>query len=681
MNDSKLAKIIRSRWTKLYDLNNENFEKNELYTQLYRSKMDDSNSYIWDYNFVDPVVFYLIRSLLARLNTENMKIKLKARTLDSESKRKTNQRIVDWEIGEINKTLILYNFIYRGLISGRGYLKTGWLYHPAITIESDTGVKTMRNIINRADLSNIRYQDLLVPNKNIVNLEEQPYILERMMIRYGDMLDDNEQKEMWDKRALETIKKKGFFENKVDYGVDIPEDEDDKDDIITKSKYVSVIRMQTKDNEVYYTLEKDEELILNKDRGNPYWHGHYPYITWTPFPEDDEFDSMGAVEPVADLSMALSSILNQYLTNARKSGNPMWIAGQAAAQTPDWMFVNRPDGIIRVAGDVNQVAQIRGIDTTDTMLRMRQEVLTSFERTSAMSSLFAAGVSGGSSPQLNKTATGAKVIDSNIETNLQMLISLFSSMALTKIGEHFLELNSQFITEEQEVKIVGKDGNIEFVKVNPSEITANFDVEVNADTMAKTSPAMRQAQLLNFKATMDQEREVKLNKKVIWKAITNSFQELNDITDDIVLDPEQQAKEAIELLLQGIEPKITLDMDHKAIRQLVQVYMLSNEDMPDNMLLLFTKFVDDLGKYIEAQNTVVTLDTPLPPSNEVDLSGQMGAGQVMTPQPPPQSSRPLNDGKPLSANETDLMKSLMGGRQLASNPTESLPFKLKENQI
>jgi len=367
--------------------------------------------------------------------------------------------------------------------------------------------------------------------------------------------------------------------------------------------------------------------------------------------------------------MSLSSILNQYLTNARKSGNPMWLAGAQASQTPDWMFVNRPDGIIRVAGDVNQVVQVRPMDTTDTMLRMRQEVMTSFERTTAMSSMMTTGVAGANSPQLNKTATGARVIDSNIDTNLQMLISLFSAMTLSKIGEHFLELNAQYITEEQEVKVVGKDGNTEFVKIPPAEITANFDCIANGDTMAKTSLTVKQAQLLNLKTTIDAEKTVKLDKKPIWKAILNSFPEMDEITDDVIIDPEQQAKEAINLLIQGIMPKIAVDMDHEAIIQLTQVFVISNPEMDDKTLVLFATYLDDLRKYVQAKQIVITLN---PATGEV---------MPMAGNPNMEGAPAVNGGQQLPTGETNLMKSLNGQSQMATNPTEGLPNKIPEEAL
>jgi len=673
MTDKKIASIIQQRFVNLQGQFSEVFDNSEMYNQMYRCYMDNTDTYLWDYNLVEPVVFYLIRSLMARMNTDNMRVRLDARTSDAEQKRKVNQRIIDWEMGEMKKTLIFYNFIFRGLISGRAYLKTGWLYNKALQVKGDNGDKTMRSIINRAYAQNVRFPDILIPNQNIPDLDEQPYVLEHMMVRYGDLVKDNEAstgKDIWNPDALRKIEKKSLFENKMDYGIDLPDDDEGKEDWITNSRYVSVIRMQTKDNEVYHCLEKDDSIILDVDHNNPYWHNHQPYITWTPFPEDDEYASMGAVQPVSDLVIALSSILNQYLTNARKSGNPMWLAGAAAAQTPDWMFVNRPDGIIRVAGDVNQVQQVRPMDTSDTMLRMRQEVMTSFERTSAMSSMFSTGVASGSSPQLNKTATGARVIDSNIETNLQMLVSLFGAMALSKLGEHFLELNAQYISEEQEIKIVGKDGDPEFVKIEPSEVTANFDVIANADTMAKTSPAVRQAQLLNLKATIDQEKVVKMDKKPIWKAIFNAFPEMDGVTDDVIVDPEQQAKEAIQLLLSGIEPKIAIDMDHKAIVQLIQVFLLSNPNLPDEQLVMFTKYLDDLRKYIQAKQVIVTLNQPLAPTDPNAMAMSMGAT-------PPQ----MNGGQMLPTEEQNLMKSLNSQIQMGTNPTEGLPNKLPEQAI
>jgi hypothetical protein len=290
--------------------------------------------------------------------------------------------------------------------------------------------------------------------------------------------------------------------------------------------------------------------------------------------------------------------------------------------------------------------------------------MTSFERTTSMSSLYSAGVGvSQSAGEINKTAGGAKIIDANIETNIQMLISLFGAMSLSRIGDHFLELNAQYITEEQEIKITGKKG-IEFVKVPPSQITANFDCIANADTMLKISPVVRQAQLLNMKALADEEKTVQLDKKPIWKAIIDAFPEMDNV-DNIIIDPEDQASAAIESMLRGVLPEVDYNMDHKTIRMIIQVYMITNaEKLTPEQVKLFTTYVDEHTKYLESAKAVFTLmppEVPLAPTstngmvNEMNASGgQAGGGP---------------GGQVVPTNEQDLMKSLMnkGAGQTGNN--------------
>ncbi|MBC7237884.1 MAG: hypothetical protein H5T69_18735, partial [Chloroflexi bacterium] len=486
--EERIAQIVRSRYNTLKSNQADLFDQVEVYHQMWRAAMTEDESYPWDYQLVDPVVFYLLRNVMSRLNPEHMKVNLEARNSRAQANRRVNQAVVNWELSEMNKTLVFYRFLFRGLLAGRAYLSTGWRYEPSVEVMAGEGEGRrviLRDIVNRAEAKNVRFQDMFIPNRNIPDLDEQPYLIERVTVRFGDLLDDNETagREVWKKKYLDRIRKGNLFTTKIDYGVDLPEGDEavgelSKEEMFIRSQYVSLLRMQTKEGDVIWTPE-GEDWILNTEEGNPYWHGHYPYLSWTPFPEDDEFFSMGIVQPIADLQIAISSALNQFLTNVRKAGNPMWIAGRDANQTPDWMFINRPDGIIRVAGDVNQVRQVETRDTSQAILEARRELQTTFERTTSMSSLYLSGTVGGSSPQINKTATGARIIDANIDVNLQMLVSLFGAQALSKLGEHFLELNAQFITEEQEIKITGEGGEIEYIRVRPEEITANFDVVVN----------------------------------------------------------------------------------------------------------------------------------------------------------------------------------------------------------
>jgi len=666
---SKIATIIKSRWNTINSDTSDVFDRNATYTDMYESILNFDENYPWDYQMVDPAIFQLLRTMMSRLNPDNARVNLLARNSEVSEFRERNQQVINWELSEMQKTLVFYRSLLRGLIGGRSYLGTGWLFEPAVKIQSDIEGKSefsMRGITNRATARNIRFEDIVVGNRNIPDMDEQPFIIEHMTMRFGDMLDDNKAtdekpEEIWLPEMLEEIKKKKMFISELEGGYKLPSDAiygASNEEEFYRNQYVGLLKMSTKDGGVFFTFDqKGDDKILNKNVENPYWHGHYPYLSFTPFPSDYTFYPQGMIQPLEDLVISMSSALNQYMTNARKAGNPMWIAGQSAAATPDWAFVNRPDGIVRVAGDANQVRQAPIADTSQLMIGLRQELSTLFEKSSSISSLYSSGVSGSSS-QMNKTATGAKVIDANIDLNMQMLISLFGAQILAGVGNHFLELNAQYITEEQEIRITGEKGG-GFIKVKPSEISANFDVIANPDQITKTSPVVRQAALLNLKSQMDAEKKLQLDSKPIWKAIFSSYPEIEEISEDIIIDPEVEANDAITAIERGIEPTTNWNQNHKAIKKIIQFHMISNEEqLSDDQILMFTAYVDELTKWIDADKALVTLEQQ-----------EMMADPIANPD--------MGGANPLSVDENQIENSAMQ----STDPIKNMPNNIAGQEM
>lgn len=663
--DQRIAGIVRSRYQTLKSDQDPIFQESEEFLQMYRSYMTQSDAYPWDYQLVDPQIFPLMRAHLARLNPQEAKIILESRTGKDQEARKVNQQVVNWELEEIALLQTFFRCMFSGFLRGKGYLKTGWLYKPALKVKTDKrGEVLMKDITNRADLKNVRFTDLFIPNRNNPDLQTQPYIIERISMRFGDMWDMNEQtdEEYWKQNLLKKIKEQGLFDNKVEFGTDSPSvDDDKKEEISWRNQYVKLLCMHTIDGDVMYTMENALDEVLNKSSENEYYHGHYPYIDFTPFPEDDEFFSAGIVQPVADLQIAMSSVLNQLLTNARKAGNPMWIKGQAAAQTPDWSFVNRPDGVISVTGDINQIQQVQIRDTSAPLLTLRSELQNSFERGTSLSSLYTSGVS--STPQINKTATGAKIIDQNTDINLQLLVSLFGAQVLKKVGEHFLELNAQYITEEQTFRLTGKEGQSEYITAKPEEISANFDVRVSPERMLKQSPALRQASLLNLITTLkDLKKEgVPVNLEPPTQALIDSYPETENI-DNIFNDPKIKAEEVIDSINKGIEPpEPDYDDDHKAITTILNRYLLDGDELSDEQLQAFAEYLQELAKWVQAKNPNMIM----PPQ-------QPG----MNPGMPPVGGAPM-----LPMNEQGLDQSMQQQLMPPANPGAQLPIPMGQEQM
>lgn len=644
----KLASLIKRRYQKAKELASDFHDRLEINRNLYKNQIYADDNYEWEYQLSDPHIWPLIRNYLSRANPAKTHVKLEARKSEDAVKRGVNQDLLNWELNEILMTSLFYRVLFSGFMAGKGYMKTGWLYEPAVKIivkdkKGNVQIeKVMRDIVNRANAKFVRYNDLLIPNRNEPQLYEQPYVIELIQRQLGELLDENKRleeegkKPYWNQKWLKELKKSGPSTELLDFQVDIVKDSDFEFEQAYRSAYVSMICMTTKDGEEYYLPLKDDDKIVNNDTESRYWHGHYPYIDYTPFPEDDEYYASSIVDVVGDLQIAATEVLNQTLTNIRQINNDMWIAGTPAAQTPDWQFQKRPNGVIRVVGDVSQIQQIRTQDNTRPALQASMDLQNKIERASGVSALYA---SGAPSQNINQTARGAQIIEQNISANMKMLIDLFGEQVIKRLGEHFLELNSQYITEEQTFFITGKRGARKYVSVNPEEVTANFDVIVNSESMIKVSPTAKQAslqnlitQLANIENMSQGSVQVDLTKPI--EALVDAYPEMDAIGDDILETVDEKAKHDIEYLERGQMPEIKARDPHKELIVLINMHFEDNEQAYDeNVKTAFEQYVLKHMRYIQGEQEVQAMSQPqvAQGASPEAMMEAMGAGGISQP--------------------------------------------------
>lgn len=622
--DKKIAEIIRNRYNKCVELAREVFDRVELNRNLYKGILLVDDTYEWDYSLVDQQVFPLIRNYISRSNPSMTKVRLEARTPGDFEKRKLNQDFVNWEINELPLTTLLTRAFYSNYIAGKAYFKTGWKYDPRVQVKRGEVIYTMRELINRADLRFVRFNNLLIPNRNIVDLQEQPYILELMQLSPGELIKDNESYgyEYWDEEFIKWLRKYGVTSKALDYEAEFAKDsetavkEDEKDDPVEmafRAATFPVVCMHTKEGEVFYMpLIDDVFQIINKDRENPYWHGKYPYLDMTAFPEDDEFYSMSVVDAVGDTQIASTEVLNQTLTNVRSINNNMWITGAPAATTPDYMFKQRPSGIIRVAGDPGQVVPVRPQDATRSMLEMSRELQTKFERTGGISSLYS---SGAPSKSVNQTARGAQIIDQNIETNIAMIMDLFGEQVLKPLGDIFCALNAQFVTEEQSFAITGKKGMRELINIDPNLVSANFDVYTYPEAMVKQTPASRQASLQNFLTVLNTQvvpTGAQVDVIPVVEALVDSYPEMENI-EDIVVAIDEKGRRDVAMMERGQFPEIKVRDPHMELIQLITIEFEDKQaEYAPEVQQLFMQYVEKHMRFLQSAQEIQQLTAPPP---------------------------------------------------------------------
>ena len=641
-------------------------DKVEINRNLYKGLLNVDDFYEWDYSLVDPHVFPLVRNYLSRSNPTMTNIRLDPRKPSDYEKRDINQSFLNWEVGELMMTSLFYRMYFSAYLAGKGYAKEGWKHENAIKIQvkdefgNVTEEKIMRDIVNRADAKFVRYNDILVPNRNIPMLKDQPYFIELMQQNVGEMIDENKrlieagEKPYWNEKWLKELEKDTEKNKLLDYQIDMVKDEvtsDGKktmaDTLALRSAVVPLIRMMTKDNEEYYIpLEKDTDIVCNNEHSNKFWHGHYDVIDFTPFPEDDEYCVMALVDVVGDLQVAATEILNQTLTNIRQINNDMWVAGTAAAQTPDWQFKRRPDGLIRVAGDATQVQNIRTQDNTMSALRTSEMVGTKIEKAGGISSLYSSGVP---SQNINQTARGAQIIDNNIDTNMRMIIDLFGEQVIKTMGEHFLELNAQFVTEEQTFFITGKKKVRNFIKLDPSLVTANFDVSVNPEKLTKQTPASRQASLQNTITILQNiqtqsQGAVMVDITPVVEALIDATPDMENI-DDVIVSIDEKGKRDMMMLERGQMPEMKVRDPHKDLIIYSNVWFQDHgEAYPPEIKDFFQKYLEGHMKYLQSAAQAQAMMQPapmLPPGGGSDLGGGGGAPGMGTTEGLPNGERQL----------------------------------------
>lgn len=639
-NTTKITELFRKRYEDTHSLAEPFFSRVEVNKNLYKGLLNADDSYEWDYNLVDPHVFPLVRNYLSRSNPSMNTIKLDSRRGDDLEAKQVNQDFLNWEINELMGTTLFYRMYFSAYLAGRGYIKTGWKHENAIEIQekdAETGeivrTKIIRDVTNRADAQFVRYNNILIPDRNNPDLQTQPYIIELLSLRIGAMLDENERlkKEgkdpFWDEKFFEDARKSDIGREVLDYEVARVLDDCTEDDLAFRSAIVSLMAMHTLEGKIYYMPVKGYEHIINKDTSNPYWHGHYPFIDFCPFPEDDEYFNISLVDVVGDLQIAATEVLNQTLTNIRAINTDMWVLGSGANQTPNWQFQKRPNGVIRVMGDASQVQQISTRDNTRQAMLVAQELGNKIEKAGGIGSLYASGTSG--SQDVNQTARGAQIIDQNIDTNMRMIIDLFGEQVLKRLGEHFLELNAQYVTEEQTFSVTGKKGVSNLIKISPDQICANFKVLVNTEKVAKQTPASEQASLQNS-ITVLQNIETSSQGKIevdlvpVVEALVDATPSLDDINEELISTIDEKADRDAMMLSRGQMPKILIRDQHEDLIVAVNVKFPDISVYPEEFQQLLEEYVNKHLQYIQSQQQVMAMKAPQVASMNNMMSGAMG---------------------------------------------------------
>ena len=89
---------------------------------------------------------------------------------------------------------------------------------------------------------------------------------------------------------------------------------------------------------------------LFRDRGNPFWHGRLPFLSFSPTPDPHYFDGIGKADIAEKLQIAANRYVNQSLDGADLVLDPMWFYDRNKGLNTR-NFFTRPGKMMPVDGD------------------------------------------------------------------------------------------------------------------------------------------------------------------------------------------------------------------------------------------------------------------------------------------------------------------------------------------
>jgi hypothetical protein len=246
-----------------------------------------------------------------------------------------------------------------------------------------------------------------------------------------------------------------------------------------------------------YLIATTCDRILRCEK-NPYKSG-MPFVVAVDQKVPHQLYGIGEIEPIESMQNELNDVRNQRMDNIKLSLNNMWHVVAGGVQFEDEL-VSRPGGIIhltRVDGLIpNQRQTIDGSAFTEESI-----IKNDMERTtgvnSPLSGALVSPMGGGSGSSFGgKTASAFNAAIAQSDKRFNSKISQIKR-GLVAIGRKFLELDQQFMTKPQVVRIVGEDGE-SLMEILPEDIKKHFDLDVDIEYVDEIQKMQQNISLLQY---------------------------------------------------------------------------------------------------------------------------------------------------------------------------------------
>jgi hypothetical protein len=355
-------------------------------------------------------------------------------------------------------------------------------------------------------------RDFMYP-ESAVSLEAAPYVLDRTFVT---------------KQTVVRMEELGVYKN-TKYVEDVREGNRSVDNDAVKDRekrlrgvdrtngLVEIIELWT-DKKVV-TVANGKVLLRNV--ANPFEHGRKPFVICSAIPDMFQIPGVSVIEGLAQMQEMLWTLTNMRLDATRIASNVITVIAGDVDNTEQYEYAPEAQWQVPYKDAVSVLdlsavaAAARSTLESEGLLRGDiQNVMGGLPFTGGAESQTIAG---------SNTATGVSIV-TNIAQAILARRKLQYQRAYGKMGQMFLELDQQFITEERIVEVLGEEGARRYFEFGAKDIQGIYDVklEISGESMMRQERRAENSALTTMAMQMDPEGRM-LDHRRFWERLLDSY--------------------------------------------------------------------------------------------------------------------------------------------------------------
>ena len=455
---------------------------------------------------VADTIEWALPSLMKVFTGSDEVITIAGVTEEDDTKAETMQELLVYQLQRQNKFFpILYNWMKDALITGMGIIKCYWertegyttekttLNNEALQALQQTGVPIVSiegpdiygdfvvtyqspyYVKNAPKIENILVSDFIY-SSDAKSLEEANFVAQKRKVTMS-YLREREAQGVY--ANIDEIKTEDFRQSKIESPIE--QVIGDKYNDLTFNKEDKA-RLEVVIYECYTKMDINGDGILEDMiiticgdtiiRIEQNYMGRHPFFTISPTKDPHRiWVKRSYAELIGELQDLKVALTRQIMHNVALNNDPKMLLAEDAINIDDYIQGRK---VIRMKSghSLSEVAMPMPVHPLSPQTFQFLEYIEGQKENRTGITRYNQGLDANS---LNKTATGISAILGQSSQRLELIARMFAETGIYELFRFMVSLNQKFIDQNTVIRLTNKS-----LKINPEDLTGNFDLVVNA---------------------------------------------------------------------------------------------------------------------------------------------------------------------------------------------------------